>query len=66
MTINVMVKIITLIAIGMMGLVVIIMQLDGITIVQLVNALIPMLVEVQIVKTNGRPRNVKKRQTKEI
>ena len=65
MTINVMVKIITLIAIGMMGLVVIIMQLDGITIVQLVNALIPMLVEVQIVKTNGRPRNVKKRQTKE-
>ena len=46
MTINVMVKIITLIAIGMMGLVVIIMQLDGITIVQLVNALIPMLVQV--------------------
>merc|ERR1712156_1403412 len=47
------------------GLVVIIMQLDGITIVQLVNVLILMLVQVQIVKTNGRPRSVKNRQTRE-
>ena len=65
MTIIVMMKTIMLIAIGMVGLVVIIMQLDGITIVQLVNVLILMLVQVQIVKTNGRPRSVKNRQTRE-
>merc|ERR1739844_357838 len=61
----VMMKTIMLIAIGMVGIVIIIMPLDGITIVQLVNVLIPMRVLVQIVKTNGRPRGAKEQRPRE-
>merc|ERR1712083_1292466 len=39
------------------------MEVDGITIVQLVNVLIPMLV-LQLVKTNGRPKNASRKRTK--
>ena len=56
MTITAMMKTTMRLAIGMVGLVVIMTPLDGITIVQLVNVLIPMLV-LQHVKTNGRPKN---------
>ena len=59
----VMMKTITLIAIGMMVLVVIIMPLNGIFFVLLVNVLIPMLV-LQLVKTNGRPKNASRKRTK--
>merc|ERR1712223_2358743 len=65
----VMMKTITLIAIGMMVLVVIIMPLNGIFFVLLVNVLIPMLVRLrlllQIVMTNGSPKSVKKRRSRE-
>merc|ERR1712156_227177 len=66
----VMMKTITLIAIGMMVLVVIIMPLNGIFFVLLVNVLIPMLVLLrlqlllQIVMTNGSPKSVKKRRSR--
>merc|ERR1719219_1759660 len=61
----VMMKTIMLIAIGMVGLVVIMMPLNGISFVQLVNVLIQMLLRVQIVKTIGRPRSARTRRTRE-
>merc|ERR1712241_1118890 len=61
----VMMKTIMLIAIGMVGLVVIMMPLNGISFVQIVNVLIQMLLRVQIVKTFGRPRSVEESRTRE-
>merc|ERR1711899_213233 len=63
MTSGVMMRTTMLNATGMEVLVVIILELDGITIVQLVNVLIPMLV-LQLVKTNGRPKNASRKRTK--
>ena len=65
MTNGVMTKTTMLIATGMVGLVVIMTLVNGTHIVQLVNVLIPLLVGVQIVKTNGRPKSVKKGRTRE-
>merc|ERR1719225_1829449 len=63
MTSGVMMRTTMLNATGMEVHVVIILELDGITIVQLVNVLIPMLV-LQLVKTNGRPKNASRKRTK--
>merc|ERR1712223_1737563 len=63
MTIGVMMRTTMLNATGMEVHVVIILELDGIIIVQLVNVLIPMLV-LQLVKTNGRPKNALRKRTK--
>merc|ERR1712223_1544511 len=63
MTSGVMMRTTMLNATGMEVHVVIILELDGIIIVQLVNVLIPMLV-IQLVKTNGRPKNASRKRTK--
>merc|ERR1711997_944613 len=65
MTSGVMMRTTMLNATGMEVHVVIIPKLDGITIVQLVNVLIPMLV-LQLVKTNGRPKNVSRKRSRQI
>merc|ERR1712223_1596827 len=63
MTSGVMMRTTMLNATGMEVHVVIILELDGIIIVQLVNVLIPMLV-LQLVRTNGRPKNASRKRTK--
>merc|ERR1712223_139065 len=65
MTSGVMMRTTMLNATGMEVHVVIILELDGITIVQLVNVLIPMLV-LQLVKTNGRPKNASRKRSRQI
>ena len=62
MIITVMMKTTMLIAIGMVGLVVTIIHLDGTNIAQIANASILMQ---DLVKTIGRPSNAKKKRTKE-
>merc|ERR1711997_410172 len=63
MTSGVMMRTTMLNVTGMEVHVVIILELDGIIIVQLVNVLIPMLV-LQLVKTNGRPKKCIKKKNK--